>query len=162
MGNTPAAARLPAPRDKDPGQLLAVARPHTLAAAPQLTARKLRLVQPSGRRLLEPRQPAPPLGLHPAPVVEQVRLEGEDRLLLYTDGLVEARAADRRQFELDDRAEACLTAASLNQALDGLVELLLAHSGGRLNDDLALVLAAPVGTGSGTAPPPVAVEEAAG
>jgi len=95
-------------------------------------------------------------------VVEQVRLEGEDRLLLYTDGLVEARAADRRQFELDDRAEACLTAASLNQALDGLVELLLAHSGGRLNDDLALVLAAPVGTGSGTAPPPVAVEEAAG
>src|SRR6266508_1191689 len=47
MGNTPAAARLPAPRDKDPGQLLAVARPHTLAAAPQLTARKLRLGRPS-------------------------------------------------------------------------------------------------------------------
>ena len=95
-------------------------------------------------------------------MVEQVRLECEDRLLLYTDGLVEAQAADRRQFELDDRAEACLTAASLNQALDGLVELLLAHSGRRLNDDLALALAAPAATPTGTSSPSPTVEEAAG
>jgi hypothetical protein len=55
-----------------------------------------------------------------------------------------------------------LTAATLDQALDSLVELLLAHSGGRLNDDLALVLAAPAGTPSGISQCPAAVEEAAG
>ena len=60
------------------------------------------LVQPTGRVLVAPRQPAPPLGLDPAPVVEQVRLGPEDRLLLYTDGLVEARAATGRPFELDE------------------------------------------------------------
>jgi phosphoserine phosphatase RsbU/P len=111
------------------------------------------LVAPTGRRSLEPGQPTPPLGLHPTPVVERVRLGPEDRLLLYTDGLVEARAADGGQFELDDRVEACLTAASLHDALDGLVELLLAHAGGRLNDDLALVLVAPAGTPASRASP---------
>jgi serine phosphatase RsbU (regulator of sigma subunit) len=85
-------------------------------------------------------------------VVEQVRLRCEDRLL-YTDGLVEARTDDGRQFELDDRVEACLTAASLHDALDGLVELVLAHTGGGLNDDMALVLVAPAGTPAGTAHP---------
>jgi phosphoserine phosphatase RsbU/P len=120
------------------------------------------LVTPSGRRLLQPRQPAPPLGLHPTPVLEQVRLEAEDRLLLYTDGLVEARGADGGQFELDDQVEACLTAASLPHALDSLVELLVTHTGGRLNDDLALVLAAPAATAPGISQSPAAVEEAAG
>jgi sigma-B regulation protein RsbU (phosphoserine phosphatase) len=120
------------------------------------------LVQPTGRRLVEPRQPALPLGLDPTPVVEQVRLGPEDRLLLYTDGLVEARAADGRQFELDDRVEACLTAATLGHALDGLVGLLLAHAGGRLNDDLALVLLAPATSPFRRARPPAVVEEAGG
>ncbi|HEX5876927.1 MAG TPA: SpoIIE family protein phosphatase [Actinomycetota bacterium] len=120
------------------------------------------LVQPTGRRLVEPRQPALPLGLDPTPVVEQVRLGPEDRLLLYTDGLVEARAADGRQFDLDDRVEACLTAATLSHALDGLVGLLLAHAGGRLNDDLALVLLAPATSPFRRARSPAVVEEAGG
>lgn len=120
------------------------------------------LVQPTGRILLEPRQPAPPLGLDPTPVLEQVRLGAEDRLLLYTDGLVEARAADGRQFELDERVEACLTAATLDRALDGLVELLCAHAGGRLNDDLALVLVAPAASPFRRVRPPAVVEEAGG
>jgi len=120
------------------------------------------LVQPTGRRLLEPRQPTLPLGLDPAPVVEQVRLGPEDRLLLYTDGLVEARAADGRQFELDERVEACLTAATLDRALDGLVGLLSAHAGDRLDDDLALVLLAPATSPFRRSQPPAVVDEAGG
>ena len=95
-------------------------------------------------------------------MVEQVRLGPEDRLLLYTDGLVEARGADGRQFELDERVEACLTAATLDRALDGLVELLCGHAGGRLNDDLALVLVAPATSPFRRVRPPAVVEEAGG
>jgi phosphoserine phosphatase RsbU/P len=118
------------------------------------------LVTPTGRVLVASRQPAPPLGLDPIPVVEQVRLGPEDRLLVYTDGLVEARAADGRLFALDERVEACLTAATLDRALDGLVELLCAHAGGRLNDDLALVLVAPATSPFRRVRPPAVVEEA--
>jgi phosphoserine phosphatase RsbU/P len=80
--------------------------------------------------------------------------------LLYTDGLVEARAADGRQFELDERVEACLTAATLDRALDGLVGLLSAHAGEHLDDDLALVLLAPATSPFRRARPPAVVEEA--
>jgi serine phosphatase RsbU (regulator of sigma subunit) len=120
------------------------------------------LVRPTGRQLLEPPQPAPPLGLNPTPVVDEVRLGPQDRLLLYTDGLVEARAPGGRQFELDERVEACLTSGSLDHALDSLVALLLAHAGGRLDDDLALVLVAPDTTLTQTPRPTAVVQEAAG
>jgi phosphoserine phosphatase RsbU/P len=120
------------------------------------------LIGPTGRRLLEPVRVAPPLGLQPDPLVDQVRLDPEDRLLLYTDGLVEARAPDGRQFELDDRVEACLTSQSLDGALDGLVALLLDHAGGRLDDDLALVLAAPTSALSPTPQPTTVAEETGG
>jgi phosphoserine phosphatase RsbU/P len=66
-----------------------------------------------------------------------------DRVLLYTDGLVEARAPDGRAFALDGQMQAVGAASSLSAALDGLVARLLEHAGGRLDDDLALVLAQP-------------------
>jgi hypothetical protein len=56
---------------------------------------------------------------------------------------VEARAPDGRQFELEGQVGDVLAASSLGGALDRLVTLLLAHAGGRLDDDLALVLAQP-------------------
>jgi DNA-binding transcriptional regulator YhcF (GntR family) len=88
--------------------------------------------------------PTTPLGLGPDPAVERVTLAPADRLLLYTDGLVEARDGRGRPFEVDDRAAAELLATpSLDQALDWLVASLLRHAGGRLDDDLALVLAQP-------------------
>jgi serine phosphatase RsbU (regulator of sigma subunit) len=87
--------------------------------------------------------PTPPLGLGPAPAVQRFTLAPTDRLLLYTDGLVEARASDGRPFELDGQAAAALAASSLDAALDRLVARLLEHAGGHLDDDLALVLAQP-------------------
>jgi phosphoserine phosphatase RsbU/P len=93
--------------------------------------------------LLAAAEPATPLGLDPAPTLQRFALAPTDRLLLYTDGLVEARASDGRQFELDGQVQAVLTASSLGAALDGLVGRLLEHAGGRLDDDLALVLAQP-------------------
>jgi sigma-B regulation protein RsbU (phosphoserine phosphatase) len=88
-------------------------------------------------------EPTTPLGLDPAPTLQRFPLAPTDRVLLYTDGLMEARAPDGRQFELDGQVEAVLAASSLGAALEGLVARLLEHAGGRLDDDLALVLAQP-------------------
>jgi phosphoserine phosphatase RsbU/P len=93
--------------------------------------------------LLASAEPTTPLGLDPAPTVQRFTLAASDRVLLYTDGLVEARAPDGQQFELDGQVEAVVAASSLGGALDGLVARLLEHAGGRLDDDLALVLAQP-------------------
>jgi hypothetical protein len=88
-------------------------------------------------------EPTTPLGLDPAPAIQRFTLAPTDRVLLYTDGLVEARAPDGQQFGLDGQVEAVVAASSLGVALDGLVARLLEHAGGRLDDDLALVLAQP-------------------
>jgi phosphoserine phosphatase RsbU/P len=88
-------------------------------------------------------EPTTPLGLDPAPTIQRFTLVASDRVLLYTDGLVEARAPDGRPFELDGQMQAVGAASSLGVALDGLVARLLKHAGGRLGDDLALVLAQP-------------------
>ena len=93
--------------------------------------------------LLASAEPTTPLGLDPTPTVQQFTLAAADRLLLYTDGLIEARAPDGQQFELDGQVEAVVAASSLAAALDRLVGRLLEHAGGRLDDDLALVLAQP-------------------
>ena len=96
-----------------------------------------------------PLQPSAPqnrindLGLDPAPTIQRFTLVATDRVLLYTDGLMEARSPDGRQFELDGQVQAVGAAPSLGTALDGLVARLLDHAGGRLDDDLALVLAQP-------------------
>jgi phosphoserine phosphatase RsbU/P len=88
-------------------------------------------------------EPTTPLGLDPAPTIQRFTLAPTDRVLLYTDGLVEARAPDGPPFELDGQVQAVGAAPSLGTALDGLVARLLDHAGGRLDDDLALVLAQP-------------------
>jgi serine phosphatase RsbU (regulator of sigma subunit) len=93
--------------------------------------------------LLASAEPTTPLGLDPDPTVQQFTLAPTDRLLLYTDGLIEARAPDGREFELDGQVKAVLAASSLGAALDRLLGRLLEHAGGRLDDDLALVLAQP-------------------
>ena len=62
-----------------------------------------------------------------------------DRLLLYTDGLVESRD-QHGEFLPDDQIAAALAAADCEQALDTLMTAVHRHTGGRGHDDMALLL----------------------
>jgi phosphoserine phosphatase RsbU/P len=90
--------------------------------------------------MLHPADSTPPLGLQPQPTVQAVELQPSERLLFYTDGLVEARDPQGNLFPIDARVRECLADPSLEDALDTLLGLVLAHTGGELDDDLALVL----------------------
>ena len=102
-----------------------------------------------GRRLevLEPPCPSPPLGLSPTPSVQAVLLTPEQRMLLYTDGLTEARDAHGTPLALDRRVRAALRAPALDEALANLVDLVdhhaAAHDGDGHGDDLTLLLVQP-------------------
>ncbi|MEI5098800.1 PP2C family protein-serine/threonine phosphatase [Streptomyces sp. PmtG] len=98
-----------------------------------------------GLRVLDPPRPSPPLGLDPAPHPYRVPLLPGQRLLLYTDGLTEARDARRAPFSLDTpQVHAALVAATAHDALARLTGLLHRHTAGvPLADDLTLVLAEP-------------------
>jgi phosphoserine phosphatase RsbU/P len=101
---------------------------------------------------------SPPLGLHPHPARMDIGLKPGDRLLFYTDGLVETRDRAGRFFDLGDRVAAALALPDLTPPnlagsnlalphLDGAVKrvarLLLEHAGGELTDDVLLVLCQP-------------------
>jgi serine phosphatase RsbU (regulator of sigma subunit) len=92
-------------------------------------------------RLLQAIAPATPIGLEPEVAVQAFRLEPGDRVLLYTDGLLEARDALGRFFPFQEGASAWPAGAALDAALEQLVEQVRRHAGGRLEDDLALLLA---------------------
>jgi len=80
-----------------------------------------------------------PFGLGPAPVEQDFQLRCGDRLLMYTDGLVEARSSSGEEFSLGTRAHV-LRQEDLRLAVDALVADLRQHVGDRLTDDLALLL----------------------
>jgi hypothetical protein len=89
----------------------------------------------AGPRLV---QVAAPLGLGTQANESQGHLRPGDRLVCYTDGLVEAR--DPAGEFLDPSVfEAAVRAESLTAALDRLVELVNEHAAGRHDDDLALL-----------------------
>ncbi|WP_432537250.1 PP2C family protein-serine/threonine phosphatase [Kineococcus arenarius] len=85
--------------------------------------------------------PGPPLGLGVDPCVESTVLSAGQRLLLFTDGLVEARDASGRFFDLEAEAS-CLAQAGpgLDDGLERLLAAVRRHVGGRLDDDLAVLL----------------------
>lgn len=81
----------------------------------------------------------PPLGLGADPGQSAHSFVPGDRLLLYTDGLVEARNHDGDFFPIEAHLER-LAAGNLDAALDALVEELRQFVGGQIRDDVALVL----------------------
>jgi phosphoserine phosphatase RsbU/P len=95
---------------------------------------------------LHPPRPCRPLGLSPEPYVWRVRLLPSDRLLLYTDGLTEARDCDGAELPFDEHLHAALTQPTLEESLRAVLDLLRRHTGGscaHLVDDLTLILAQP-------------------
>ncbi|WP_406039292.1 serine/threonine-protein phosphatase [Micromonospora sp. NBC_00898] len=97
---------------------------------------------------LEPPAPAPPLGFMPVVRLRVERLEPGDRLLLFTDGLGEARR-DGEFFPTADRAWRLLGHGTVADGLASLETALVEWVHGRLDDDIALVLMEYTGPRSG-------------
>jgi sigma-B regulation protein RsbU (phosphoserine phosphatase) len=88
---------------------------------------------------LDPPAPAPPLGFVPSVRARVERLEPGDRLLLFTDGLAEARR-DGAFFPIAERAWRLLGHGSVSDGLASVETALVQWVHGRLDDDIALVL----------------------
>ncbi|MFE5486038.1 PP2C family protein-serine/threonine phosphatase [Streptomyces sp. NPDC056527] len=101
------------------------------------------LVRGSAVVPVEPAHPAPPLGLRAltgeTPALHELPFADGDQLLLYTDGVTEARDHGRRFYPLSERLAQHLSDEP-TRTLAALHEELLAHVGGRLHDDAALLL----------------------
>ena len=99
----------------------------------------LRLTGDGGLQALTPAAYATPLGLHPDIRPSTFSVGAGDRLVFYTDGLLEARDRAGRYFRLEDCRDT-LRRTDLQAAADELLDRLLAHTGRRINDDVAVLL----------------------
>ena len=86
-----------------------------------------------------------PLGDKRAPVVVEEALEPGDRVLLYTDGIVEARSAQGEQFGLDRLIDFAVKAGAdglpAPDTTRRLVHAILDYQDDRLQDDATVLLA---------------------
>ena len=106
------------------------------------------LISADGVTVLEVPAPAPPLGLltlgDSSGAAMNLAFKPTDQLLLYTDGVTEARDRRRSFYPLDERLHVLLAKANTSDARLGLLEMvrddLLRHSGAPLQDDAALLL----------------------
>jgi len=115
----------------------------------------LRLTADGGLQALSPATYATPLGLHPDIRPSTFSVGTGDRLVFYTDGLLEARDRAGRYFRLEDCLDT-LRRPGLQAAADELLDRLLAHTGRRLDDDVALLLLEATTPSAQPGEPPVA------
>ncbi|WP_353051243.1 PP2C family protein-serine/threonine phosphatase [Streptomyces sp. Caat 7-52] len=103
---------------------------------------------------LVPSEPSPPLGLEdfgpdlPAKPESYPFVPG-DRLLLYTDGVIEARDRDGEFFALPEAMERIGAGTSPPAFLEQLHRALVRHTGGDLADDVAMIVTDRHATGQG-------------
>ncbi|WP_326651299.1 PP2C family protein-serine/threonine phosphatase [Streptomyces sp. NBC_01750] len=101
------------------------------------------LVRGSDVRAVEPTHPTPPLGLSAltgeAPNLQVLSFTDGDQLLLYTDGVTEARNHSREFYPLIEGVARHLSDEP-SRTVAALHNELLEHVGGRLHDDAALLL----------------------
>ncbi|MET7618878.1 PP2C family protein-serine/threonine phosphatase [Streptomyces sp. NPDC005408] len=114
------------------------------------------LVRDSEVTPVEPTHPAPPLGLRAltgeTPTLQVLPFADGDQLLLYTDGVTEARNHSRDFYPLIEGVARHVSDVP-SHTLAALHAELLAHVGGRLHDDAALLLLRkPAAVGSVPAP----------
>ncbi|GAA1679252.1 PP2C family protein-serine/threonine phosphatase [Fodinicola feengrottensis] len=105
------------------------------------------LLRDGGVTPLDPPAPAPPLGFLPVARPRIERLQPGDRLLLYTDGIAEARR-DGEFFPLAERSWRILGHGTVKDGLMSLENALRDWVRNLLDDDIALVLLEYAGAGS--------------
>jgi serine phosphatase RsbU (regulator of sigma subunit) len=92
---------------------------------------------------VQPDDVAPPFGLSDlvdaAPRPYTIKFAPADQMLLYTDGVIEARDGEGRFYPLAERAH-LLAADDPERALGDLRADVLRHVGGRIADDAAMLL----------------------
>jgi phosphoserine phosphatase RsbU/P len=103
---------------------------------------------------LTPAAFATPLGLHPDLYPSTFSARTGDRLLFFTDGLLEARDRAGRFFRLDQQLDA-LARPDLQAAADELLARLRAHTRHRVDDDIAVLLIELTLTSPGAEPQPL-------
>lgn len=100
------------------------------------------LLSPTSALTVPSLHPAPPLGTTEtgpeAYAIDTASFEPGDTLLLYTDGVIEARDRDGRFYPLETRVARWNTSGP-ESLLHHIHRDLLSHTRGRLNDDAALV-----------------------
>ena len=121
----------------------------------------LRLTADGGLEALAPAAFATPLGMHPDLRLSTFSVRTGDRLLFFTDGLLEARDRAGRLFRLDQQLDA-LRLPGLQDAVDELLDRLRAHTRHRLDDDIAVLLAELTLTESQPRTGPSAIDPAPG
>jgi sigma-B regulation protein RsbU (phosphoserine phosphatase) len=121
----------------------------------------LRLPADGDLQVLTPAAYATPLGLHPDIQSSTFSVNAGDRLVFCTDGLLEARDRTGRFFRLQDSLDA-LRRPDLEAAADELLDRLRAHTGRKLDDDVAVLLfeATPPPARSEDSPPAALAQDA--
>ncbi len=99
----------------------------------------LRLSVDGELRPLTPAAYATPLGMHPDIQASTFTVNVGDRLVFYTDGLLEARDRAGRYFRIEECLDT-LRHPDLQAAADDLLARLLVHARRKLDDDVALLL----------------------